>query len=252
VTLLLGTSVISIISWQGSCQNVTTYLTAYSTTFTTTHTTTTYTTYTTTYTTVFTTTSLYTTTTGSPELWYISGTRIVRVTITPTMLPPTHYTTYTFTGPTTLWYLDVTITPTTTMTITAPLEMWFTMGLTTETIAVPLQKTGTMRETRTRALVLTSIGPFTSLIQTMVTETVAPSIMGMLVVVLGVGVGACALVFFMKRVKHPSQSTQPSAPTVTEKLVTKTKHCPECGLVMPLEAKHCPKCGTKQYYYGSP
>jgi len=105
--------------------------------------------------------------------------------------------------------------------------------VTTQTISVPLQRTRTVSETRTHALVLTSVGPFTSMIQTMVTETVAPPIMGILVVVIGVGVGACALMFFMKRVKHPSPSTQPRMPTVRQIAGGGAKHCSECGLIMP-------------------
>jgi len=30
----------------------------------------------------------------------------------------------------------------------------------------------------------------------------------------------------------------------------KTKHCPQCGLVVPLDTKICPKCGKEQYYFG--
>jgi hypothetical protein len=39
-------------------------------------------------------------------------------------------------------------------------------------------------------------------------------------------------------------SPPPETPSV------RTKHCPECGLAMPLDAKHCPKCGAKQDYFG--
>lgn len=202
----------SIISWQGSWQNVTTCQTTYLTTFTTTHRTTTYTTYTTTYAKAVTETTTYPTTSIETLALY-SDPMGLGWGYTPVWVGYT-YRTY-------VW----TVTRTATVT-------------------------RTVGETRTRALVVTSIGLFTSLIQTMVTQSVAPSIVGMLVLVLGVGVGACALLFFMKRVRHPSQTTRPSTPTVRQESVTKTKYCPECGFNMPLDAKHCPKCGAEQYYYG--
>ena len=43
----------------------------------------------------------------------------------------------------------------------------------------------------------------------------------------------------------------PLAPSMAAPvLLTRTKHCFECGLEMLLEAKHCPRCGVKQDYFG--
>ena len=47
----------------------------------------------------------------------------------------------------------------------------------------------------------------------------------------------------------PPVAPSPISPP-PEILSVRTKHCPECGLVMPLDAKHCPKCGAKQDYFG--
>jgi len=74
---------------------------------------------------------------------------------------------------------------------------------------------------------------------------------------------AIATAMFRKRLKTRGTPLSPSlAGSLTMPLVslppaisesapgTGTKHCPECGFLMPLETKHCPKCGTVQYYFG--
>jgi len=33
-------------------------------------------------------------------------------------------------------------------------------------------------------------------------------------------------------------------------VVARTKYCPDCKLILPLDAKHCPRCGKDQYYFG--
>mgnify|MGYP001132241635 CR=1 FL=1 len=58
---------------------------------------------------------------------------------------------------------------------------------------------------------------------------------------------------FSEKAETPTETSKMTHPHTTEskpQLTEKTKHCPECGLSLPLEAKHCPKCGTKQYYFG--
>ena len=44
--------------------------------------------------------------------------------------------------------------------------------------------------------------------------------------------------------------TEWKTPPTEPEPATKTKHCPECGLIVPLDTKICPKCGKEQYYFG--
>jgi ribosomal protein L40E len=59
--------------------------------------------------------------------------------------------------------------------------------------------------------------------------------------VIASGAMGTAFVIYLRRGKKASISNARAATT---------KHCPECGLILPVKVKHCPKCGTKQYYFG--
>ncbi len=64
------------------------------------------------------------------------------------------------------------------------------------------------------------------------------------------GFTALVVLFVLNKRKKPAPAISPlPAATLTQPL-TATKHCPECGLSLPLEVKHCPRCGTEQTYFG--
>jgi hypothetical protein len=80
-------------------------------------------------------------------------------------------------------------------------------------------------------------------------------IVAMLVAVVAVIVTLLRKVTFTRTKGKPSTPLKPitiarpgkPAPVLS---TAKIKHCPDCGLVIPLEAKYCPRCGTEQYYFG--
>jgi len=90
--------------------------------------------------------------------------------------------------------------------------------------------------------------------------SIGPAEMALVAIAITTVVAAFAAVALLKKVTSARTRRRPSGPPKPIALVepskpvptpaSNTKHCPECGLLMPLEAKHCPKCGIKQYYYG--
>lgn len=120
-------------------------------------------------------------------------------------------------------------------------------------------KTTTFMQTTTIAEPSIFTGTVTLTTVRMITEPASPTPVPWDVIILVEVVASAVAVAFvhrkMRRVEKPSMPlvfVHPDAPSMRalETPSVRTKHCPDCGLVMPLDAKHCPKCGTKQDYFG--
>ena len=123
-------------------------------------------------------------------------------------------------------------------------------GKQTMTTYIPIV-TYTFRGTKTE----TYLGTYTTAYTTM-TETesyIGPALLFFVLIAGGIVLAFVAFLTQRRKVSPPSNRVHPIAsPAIRPAATAKMKHCPECGLPLPLVAKHCPKCGTQQYYYGEP